>query len=170
VKLDPSKGLLKQFIHLNNKVLSRFSDAERKKIGVHTCPGGDQDSTHSEDVDYLHLLPDLFQLAAGNFYIQLASEKDRVRVLEAIAKYSKPDQIIFIGVTDPISSRVESPEEIRDQVLTAAKYIPVERLGTTDDCGFSPFGDDTSTSRQIAFQKIHSRVLGTQMAAERMSR
>ena len=170
VKLDPSKGLLKQFISLNNKVLDRFSDSERKKIGVHTCPGGDQDSTHSEDVDYLELLPDLFQLTAGNFYIQLASEKDRVRVLEAIAKYSKPDQIIFVGVTDPINSRVETPEEIRDQVLTAAKYIPVERLGTTDDCGFSPFGDDTSTSRQIAFEKIRSRILGTEMAADRMSR
>ena len=170
VKLDPSKGLLKQFISLNNKVLSRFSDSERKKIGVHTCPGGDQDSTHSEDVDYLQLLPDLFQLTAGNFYIQLASEKDKVRVLEAIAKYSKPDQMIFVGVTDPINSRIETPEEIRDQILTAAKYIPVERLGTTDDCGFSPFGDDTSTSRQIAFQKIRSRILGTEMAADRMSR
>jgi 5-methyltetrahydropteroyltriglutamate--homocysteine methyltransferase len=170
VKLDPSKGLLKQFVQLNNRVLSRFSESERKKIGIHTCPGGDQDSTHSADVDYLHLLPDLFELNAGNFYIQLASETDRIRVLEAIAKHSKADQKIFVGVTNPIDSKVETPEEVRDQVLAAAKYIPIERLGTTDDCGFSPFGDDTSTSRQIAFAKIRSRVLGTQLAAEKMQR
>jgi 5-methyltetrahydropteroyltriglutamate--homocysteine methyltransferase len=62
-------------------VLERFSDEERKRIGVHTCPGGDQDSTHSADVDYGELLPSLFQLKAGNFYIQLASETDRARVL-----------------------------------------------------------------------------------------
>ncbi|MCI0444306.1 5-methyltetrahydropteroyltriglutamate--homocysteine methyltransferase [bacterium] len=170
VKLDPSKGLLKQFVKLNNQVLSRFSAAERKQIGIHTCPGGDQDSTHSADVDYVDLLPDLFELQAGNFFIQLASEKDRIRVLKAIAQYSKPDQKVFIGVTNPIDARVETPEEIRDEIVTAANYIPLDRLGTTDDCGFSPFGDDTSTSREIAFQKIRARVIGTQMAAAKLSR
>ena len=34
-------------------------------------------------------------------------------------------------------------------------------LGTTDDCGFSPFGDDTSTSRDTAFAKIRARIDGT---------
>ena len=38
-------------------------------------------------------------------------------------------------------------------------------LGTTDDCGFSPFGDDTSTSRDTAFAKIQARIQGTAMAA-----
>jgi 5-methyltetrahydropteroyltriglutamate--homocysteine methyltransferase len=38
-------------------------------------------------------------------------------------------------------------------------------LGTTDDCGFSPFGDDTSTARDIAFEKIRARVEGTKLAA-----
>ena len=41
---------------------------------MHTCPGGDRDSTHSADVDYAELLPSLFQLKAGNFYIALAGE------------------------------------------------------------------------------------------------
>ncbi len=70
VKLDPSKKLLKNFISINNQVLERFSDAERDNIGVHTCPGGDMDSTHSADVDYAELIPDLLDLKAGNFYFQ----------------------------------------------------------------------------------------------------
>jgi len=53
-----------------------------------------------------------------------------------------------------LSPRVETPEEIRDLILEAAETIPPERLGTTDDCGFSPFADDISTSREIAFAKI----------------
>jgi 5-methyltetrahydropteroyltriglutamate--homocysteine methyltransferase len=77
VKLDPSKQLLKSFIDLNNQVLGRFSAEDRKRIGVHTCPGGDRDSTHSADVDYAELLPSLFELKVGNFYIQLASERTR---------------------------------------------------------------------------------------------
>jgi 5-methyltetrahydropteroyltriglutamate--homocysteine methyltransferase len=78
----------------------------------------------------------------------------------------KPDQRIFIGVVDPTDPHVETPEEVRDRVLEAAKYIPIERLGTTDDCGFSPFCDDTSTTRDTAFAKIRARVLGTGLAAE----
>jgi 5-methyltetrahydropteroyltriglutamate--homocysteine methyltransferase len=168
VKIDPSGKLLHSFIDLNNLALSRFSAEERKRIGVHTCPGGDRDSTHSAEVDYAELLPGLFELKAGNFYIALAGEADRVGVQKIIREYMKPDQRIFIGVVAPIDPRIETPEEIRDRILEAAKYIPVEQLGTTDDCGFSPFSDDTSTSRDTAFAKIRARVLGTALAAERL--
>ena len=166
LKLDPSGGLLDSFIQLNNSVLERFSPQERKQIGVHTCPGGDRDSTHSADVDYTKLLPTLFRLKVGRFYIQLASEQDRPRVLECLRKLLQPGQIVFVGVIDPIDPNVESPEVVRDRVLEAAKFIPVGAFGTTDDCGFSPFADDTSTSREIAFAKIRSRVEGTLMASQ----
>jgi 5-methyltetrahydropteroyltriglutamate--homocysteine methyltransferase len=168
IKLDPSKNILRSFIDLNNAVLDRFSDDERSRIGVHTCPGGDQDSAHSLDVDYAELLPELFRLHAGHFYVQLASEPDRPRVLRIIREHSRDDQRIFIGVIDPIDSRVETPEEVRDRVLEAARHIPVERLGTCDDCGFSPFADDVSTSRDTAFAKISARIAGTRLAAEEL--
>jgi methionine synthase II (cobalamin-independent) len=166
VKLDPSNGLLNNFVDLNNRVLERFSPAERKRIGVHTCPGGDRDSTHSADVDYDELLPALFRLNVGNFFVQLASEKDRPRVLAILGKYATGDRRIFVGVTDPIDPRVETAGEVRDRVLEAAKSIDPARLGTTDDCGFSPFGDDTSTPRDTAFAKIRARIEGTAMASK----
>ena len=166
VKLDPTKQLLRAFVGLNNRVLERFTAAERKRIGVHTCPGGDRDSTHSANVDYGQLLPDLFGLKVGHFYIQLASENDRGRVLRIIKEHAKPDQKIFIGVIDPINPRIETPEEVRDRVLEAAEVIPLSQLGTTDDCGFAPFADDTSTARDTAFAKIRARVAGTKLAAK----
>ncbi|PYP89713.1 MAG: 5-methyltetrahydropteroyltriglutamate--homocysteine methyltransferase [Blastocatellia bacterium AA13] len=164
VKIDPSGHLLHSFIDLNNLALSRFTAEERSRIGVHTCPGGDMDSTHSADVDYAELLPSLFELKVGNFCIALAGEQDRTRVLKIIRRYMQPDQRIFVGVVAPIDPRVETPEEIRDRILEASRYIPTEQLGTTDDCGFSPFFDDTSTSRETAFAKIKARVLGTALA------
>ena len=165
LKLDPTGHLLNSFIDLNNLALSRFSADERKRIGVHTCPGGDCDSTHSSDVDYAELLPGLLQLQAGIFYIALAGERDRVRVLESIKRHMKPDQRIFVGVVAPIDPRVETAEVVRDRVLEAADYIPIDQLGSTDDCGFSPFSDDISTSRDTAFEKVRARVLGTALAA-----
>jgi 5-methyltetrahydropteroyltriglutamate--homocysteine methyltransferase len=165
VKLDPSGQLLRSFTDLNNRVLAGFSAEERQRIGVHSCPGGDQDSTHSADVDYAELLPCLFSLNVGAFYIQLASEPDRPKVLRAIAECARPGQRIFVGVTDPISTRIETAEEVRDQVLEAAEYLGSDRLGTCDDCGFAPFGDDVSTARETAFAKIRARVSGTRLAA-----
>ncbi|MEU6989423.1 cobalamin-independent methionine synthase II family protein [Streptomyces sp. NPDC046465] len=166
LKLDPSGALLDDFIALNNEVLGRFTEAEQARLGVHTCPGGDHNSTHSLDVDYAALLPKFFQLKAGNFYVQLASEADPERVLRIIAEQLRPGIRVFVGVIDPISSTVETPEEVRDRVLLAARHIPVDQLGTCDDCGFSPFADDTSTSRELAFAKIDARVKGTALAAE----
>jgi 5-methyltetrahydropteroyltriglutamate--homocysteine methyltransferase len=165
VKLDPSTNLLNSFVELNNRVLEPFTADERRRLGVHTCPGGDQDSTHSADVDYAKLLPKLFRLNVANFYVQLSSEKDRPRVLGILAEHAPRDSRIFVGVTDPIDPRVETAEEVRDRVLEAARFIDPEHLGSTDDCGFSPFGDDTSTSRETAFAKIRARVAGTEMAS-----
>jgi 5-methyltetrahydropteroyltriglutamate--homocysteine methyltransferase len=167
-KIDPTGNLLNSFIDLNNLALSRFSPQERSRIGVHTCPGGDRDSTHSADVDYSELLPSLFEMKVGNFYIALAGEKDRKHVLRIIREYMKPDHRVFVGVVAPIDPHVETPEEVRDRVLEAAEFIPVAQLGTTDDCGFSPFCDDTSTTRETAFAKIRARVVGTRLAAERL--
>ena len=170
LKLDPSKGLLKSFIDLNNKVLARFSDEERKRIGVHSCPGGDHDSTHSADISYADLLPLLFELNAGNFYLEYAGEKNKQDVLQSIKENLRPDQTVFIGVIDVLNPRVETAEEIRDTIIEAAEKISLQQLGTTDDCGFSPFADDLSTSRDTAFAKIKARIEGTKRAEEKLSK
>ncbi|MBA3458844.1 MAG: 5-methyltetrahydropteroyltriglutamate--homocysteine methyltransferase [Deltaproteobacteria bacterium] len=168
LKIDPTGELLASFIDLNNLGLSRFSAETRARIGIHTCPGGDRDSTHSADADYADLLPSLLLLEAGRFYIALAGEPDRIRALEIIRDNLRPGQLIYVGVIAPIDPRVETAEEVRDRVLEAAKYIPVDQLGTTDDCGYSPFCDDLSTTRDKAFAKIRARIEGTRMAAREL--
>ncbi len=172
------RGMLDHFIDLNNRVIDRFSAEERRNIGIHTCPGGDCDSTHSADVDYAELLPAMFRINAGYFLIQLASEADKERVYRLIGEHSREDaagipQVCFIGVTNPQNPRVETPEEIRDDLETAANHVPKERLGSTDDCGFSPFSIDVKpkhgspdAARDIAFRKIAARIKGTEMASE----
>ena len=168
LKLDPSGGLLRSFVALNNQVLDRFTPEQRLRIGVHVCPGGDHDSTHSADVDYAGLLPELFQMKTGRFYLQMASEPDRKRVLRIVSQLLRPDHIVFVGVIDPINPVVETAAQVRDRVLEAASFLPIAQMGTTDDCGFAPFADDTSTARDIAFSKIRARVEGTEQAAREL--
>jgi len=161
-------------------VIDRFSAQERVNIGIHTCPGGDMDSVHSADVDYAELLPSMFRMNAGYFLIQLASERDKERVYQLVGEHSRDDangvpQVCFIGVIDPLNPTVEAPEQVAEDLVTASRYIPKERLGSTDDCGFSPFSIDDKPkhgspdfARDVAFQKITARVQGTQIAEERL--
>ena len=174
------KDMLQEFIDLNNRVIDRFSAEERKNIGIHTCPGGDNDSVHSKEVPYEKLLSKMFQLNAGYFLIQCASEDDKESVYKMVGEYSRDDadgvpQVCFMGVINPLDPTVETPEQVRDQLVTAAKYIPVERLGATDDCGFSPFSRDEKPkhgspdfARDVAMEKIANRVKGAQMASEEL--
>jgi methionine synthase II (cobalamin-independent) len=173
-------GLLPHFVELNNRVLGRFSPEERSQIGIHTCPGGDRDSVHSADVPYNDMLPSMFQMNAGYFLIQLKSERDKDSVYQSIGENLRSDangvtQMAYIGVTNPGNPRVESAEEVRDQLVAAANFISKEQLGSTDDCGFSPFSIDEKPNhgspdyaRDVAFQKIKNRVEGTKMAAEKL--
>jgi 5-methyltetrahydropteroyltriglutamate--homocysteine methyltransferase len=71
-------------------------------------------------------------------------------------------------VIDPIHPLVETAAQVRDRVVEAASLLPPEQLGTTDDCGFAPFADDTSTARETAFSKIQARVEGTALAAREL--
>ena len=167
-KLDPSLRLLRALVTLNNRVLARFSERERQRIGVHICAGSDQDSTHSADTDCAALLPILFELEVGSFYVPLAGERDRLAVLRVLQAHATAGRRIFVGVIDPISGSAETAEEVCDRVLEAAGHIPTACLGTTDDCGFAPFADDTSTARELAVAKLRARVVGTRLAAEKL--
>jgi methionine synthase II (cobalamin-independent) len=174
------KNMLQEFIDLNNRVIDRFSPEERRNIGIHTCPGGDCDSVHSKDVPYEMLLEHMFDINAGYFLIQCASEEDKEKVYELCGRYSRDDadgvaQVCFMGVINPLTPDVETPEQVRDDLLLAAKHIPVERLGATDDCGFSPFSRDVKPkhgspdfARDVAMQKIKARLEGVRMASEEL--
>jgi 5-methyltetrahydropteroyltriglutamate--homocysteine methyltransferase len=75
---------------------------------------------------------------------------------------------VFVGVIDPINPKVETADEVKERVLEAASVLPLAQLGTTDDCGFSPFADDMSTARDVAFAKIRARIQGTELAAKEL--
>ena len=174
------RNMLQDFIDLNNRLFARFSVDERRNIGIHTCPGGDCDSVHSKEVPYEQLLEHMFDMNAGYFLIQCASEEDRESVYKMCGKYSREDadgvaQVCFMGVINPLSPDVETPEHVRDELLTAAKHIPVARLGATDDCGFSPFSRDVKPkhgspdfARDVAMQKIAARLEGAKLASAQL--
>lgn len=174
---------LRGFIELLNRVLSELTDAERQAVGVHTCPGNDNDSDHSSDVDYAELLPELFQIEAGYFLVQAASEKepDRVarlvgREIRALEAAGRTAPRVLLGVTNPTNPKLETAEQVRDQLVRAARFVPAGLIGSTDDCGFSPYLVDDKPrhgspdyARDVAFAKIAARVRGTELATRELA-
>lgn len=128
--------------------------------------GHRDENDDSADVSYARVLNDIFRLHVANFYVQLASEKDPDELLALIGQRLQSHQRVFIGVTDPRDQRVETAEEVHERVVKAAKYIPLTQLGTTDDCGFSPYDDSQSLSREKCYEKIRARIEGTKRAEE----
>jgi 5-methyltetrahydropteroyltriglutamate--homocysteine methyltransferase len=108
---------------------------------------------------------EMSQSREKKFYVQIASEQNRSRVLEIIKDILKPNQTVSVGVIDPINNRLETRAEVKYKILDAADFIPVGQFETTDDCGFSPFGDDISTARETAFEKFRSRIEGTKLVS-----
>ena len=76
----------------------------------------------------------MFEINAGYFLIQCASEDDKETVYKLCGENSREDadgvaQVCFMGVINPLTPEVETAEQVKNELVTAAKYIPVERLG-----------------------------------------
>lgn len=65
-----------------------------------------------------------------------------------------------------MDAHVETPEQVKDRILLAVKYVPLAQLGTTDDCGFAPYDDNEFLTREICFMKITARIQGTKLAED----
>jgi 5-methyltetrahydropteroyltriglutamate--homocysteine methyltransferase len=119
IKLDPSGQLLRDFVALNNRVLDRFSDDERTRIGVH-CPGGDRDSTHSADVDY-SCCPSC-SANVSNVTVDFAAEQHPPRARVTPTSAARPTDLR--QGDRPDRPRVESPVEVQDRILEARTRSP----------------------------------------------
>ena len=124
-----NKDMLDEFIALNNRVIDRFSPEERANIGIHTCPGGDCDSVHSKEVPYEKLLSKMFDLNAGYFLIQCASEEDKEEVYRLCGQYRRDDangvsQVCFMGVINPLDPTVETAEQVKNDLVTGGQVHP----------------------------------------------
>jgi 5-methyltetrahydropteroyltriglutamate--homocysteine methyltransferase len=119
LKLDPSGALLDS--SWRSTTYPRPLHGRASDASASTCPGGDRDSTHSADVDYAGLLPALFRLHVGRFYLQ--RQRRDPGVLRILRDLHQPGH--SCSSHRPINPIIETPELVRDRLLLAAKSIPV---------------------------------------------
>ena len=135
---------------------------ELTEIWCHTCWGNPaQQRLFATNQSYKDALPHLNKLDVDVITFECCTSNGMD--LEIIGR-SITDKKIAIGVVDHRNLQVERPEEVADLIRRALKYIPLERLILSSDCGFGREG----MSRRIAFFKMVSIVRGANIVRKEL--
>jgi len=70
---------------------------------------------------------------------------------------------LLVGVIDVASDAIETPEQVRDTIGRALRYVPADRLLPCTNCGMAPM------DRRIAEAKLRALVEGTRLAREQFA-
>jgi 5-methyltetrahydropteroyltriglutamate--homocysteine methyltransferase len=135
---------------------------ELTEVWAHTCWGNPaQQRLFATNQSYKDALPQLNTLDVDVLTFECCTNDGMD--LEAIGA-AITGKKIAIGVVDHRNLQVERPEQVADLIRRALKYIPVERLVLSSDCGFGREG----MSRRIAFYKMVSIVRGANIVRKEL--
>jgi 5-methyltetrahydropteroyltriglutamate--homocysteine methyltransferase len=128
------------------------------KIALHICFGNLMSRPRGRRT-YKPLFPALSDVACQQFVFEYAN-----REMAEIEYWSQigADREIACGVVDVKSYYLETPEEVAARILLCAEYVPLDKLSTVPDCGFS------GMPRWLAVEKLQRLTAGTALARLRL--
>ena len=98
---------------------------------------------------YHPLVPYLERLHAQQLVLEYATE--RAGDLMAFA-----GKELGLGVVNPRTAAIESPDTIRAAIERALQLYPADRLFLNPDCGFGTFSNRPVNSAEVAFAKLRA--------------
>jgi len=147
---DPTEEL-SYALELVNQTLKGVSGV---KLGVHVCRGN---WSRREDVllkgNYGPLLPYLTEMNVDQLVLEFATP--RAGELKVFKEYSDEKEL-GLGVVNPRSSEVESPDLVVSRVREATQFFDPSRIYLNPDCGFGTFAERPVNDAQTAFAKLKS--------------
>jgi 5-methyltetrahydropteroyltriglutamate--homocysteine methyltransferase len=128
---DPMKNL-RRAVDADNKVIAGLKG--RAVFGLHICRGNRASMWHREG-RYDPIAETLF---SGLDYDRLLLEYDTERAggFEPL-RYVKKGVIAVLGLITTKTGRVETVDELRRRIDEAAKFLPLEQLAISPQCGFA---------------------------------
>jgi 5-methyltetrahydropteroyltriglutamate--homocysteine methyltransferase len=145
---DPTEEL-ELAVELVNRVVDGVDGV---RIGLHVCRG--------------NWSPDESTLLRGSYH-PLRPYFERMNVRQLVLEYATEragDLMVFgakelgLGVVNPRTPTVETPDEVRRAVEAALRLYPAERLFLNPDCGFGTFANRPVNQTDTALAKLRSMV------------
>jgi 5-methyltetrahydropteroyltriglutamate--homocysteine methyltransferase len=145
---DPTKEL----VFATRMMNSITEGVEGVRTGVHICRGN---WSRKDEVllkgSYDQLVPTMMGMKIDQLVLEYATP--RAGGLAAFAHYPKQKEI-GLGVVNPRSDEIESPEVIVTKVNEALQYFSPEQIYLNPDCGFGTFAERPMNPAEVATQKM----------------
>ena len=122
------------------------------KFGVHVCRGN---WSRKEEVllkgNYGPLLPYLMQMNVDQLVLEMATP--RAGELDVFKEYANEKEL-GLGVVNPRTDDVESPQVIVQRVKEVLKFFEPTKIYLNPDCGFGTFAERCVNTPEIAYRKL----------------
>lgn len=127
---DPMKNLLRS-IQADNEILRLFGDVT---FGIHLCRGNQRSMWHREG-SYDAIAEALF---GGLRHDRFLLEYDSARAgsFEPL-RFVPKGKIVVLGLVSTKVPELEKVEDLRRRIDEASKFIPLEQLAVSPQCGFA---------------------------------
>ncbi len=130
---DP-EAYLDELIRLDNIALAGIRGSGNVTVGLHMCRGNARSRWHAEG-GYEPIAEKAFQqLNVDRFLLEYESE--RAGGFEPL-RFVPRDKMVVLGLISSKVPDLESVEQLRRRVEEASKYISVDQLAISPQCGFA---------------------------------
>lgn len=120
-------------------------------INTHVCRGNYRSTWFSEGA-YTNVASPLFDRENVHGYF-LEYDSDRAGGFEPLAKVT-PGKVVVLGLITTKSDTLEDRQAIIDRIYEAAKYIPLDNLCLSPQCGFASTEEGNNVAEQTQWDKL----------------
>lgn len=129
-----------------NREVQGLDDVE---LWIHTCWGNPNMQRVMEDTSYANSIEIYLERCRGDVWTLEMKDRNQ-KDLELFEPFKHDlKKKICIGAVSHRTLQADRPEDVAAEIRKALKYIPVERLIVSSDCGFGRQGGN----REVAFYK-----------------
>lgn len=140
------------------EAIERAIDGVQSKTGIHICYSYPMLGVPRPIVDSY---PVILRELEGSSIDQLALEFEMSGLDPELLKLC-PSKTVMFGCISNGSEAIETPEQVANKLLVAARYLPPNQILAAPDCGLVPVSQAASRG------KLSAMVEGAQLARERI--
>ncbi|MCD2137123.1 5-methyltetrahydropteroyltriglutamate--homocysteine S-methyltransferase [Salinicoccus halitifaciens] len=147
--LDPEYLVEKYLETINNAVADRPDDMT---ITMHICRGNFR-STWISSGGYEPVAAEIFgKLNIDGFFLEYDTE--RAGGFEPLRHVNRDDLTIVLGLITSKHGELEDKEEVKQRIEEASKYVPLDQLALSPQCGFASTEEGNLLTEEEQWEKI----------------
>lgn len=143
---DPDR-LIDLCIEMDNAIIDGHPDIT---FGMHICRGNNQSKFYASG-DYGPIARIFSQTHFQRFLLEYDDE--RSGGFEPL-RHVPDDRVVVLGLVTTKKPRLETASEIRERVMEASHYLPLERLALSPQCGFASTVEGNHLSHEDQRHKL----------------